>query len=195
MEQYVSGQKASEILGISKSTLYRYDKLGKIETYRTIGNKRMYNVNKFMNVVKPDAVEPPSDKLKICYCRVSSHKQKEDLERQINYMKEKYPDYEIISDVGSGLNFKRNGLRKIIKLANENKVDRVVIAYKDRLCRFGFDLIEHILEEYSNAQIIIDKVEELSPQEELVQDILHIMNVFTAKINGMRTYRSKKEIE
>ena len=80
-------------------------------------------------------------------------------------------------------------------MAFENKVDKVVVAYKDRLCRFGFDLIEHILEEYSSAQILIDNVEELSPQEELVKDILYIMNVFTAKINGMRKYGNKKEID
>lgn len=196
MEQYVSGKKAMEILGVSAPTLHRYDKLGKIDTFRTPGNKRMYNVNKFLNLVKPEQKDKPVEpKMKICYCRVSTSEQRENLDKQIKYMEEKYPDYEIISDIGSGLNFKRDGLRKIIKLAIENKVDKVVVVYKDRLCRFGFDLIQHILEEYSSAQILIDNVEELSPQEELVKDILYIMNIFTAKINGMRKYGNKKEID
>ena len=80
-------------------------------------------------------------KRKICYCRVSSVGQRDDLQRQIEYMKELYPSYEIMYDIGSGLNFKRKNLKKIINLAIANQIDEIVIAYKDRLCRFGYDLI------------------------------------------------------
>ena len=84
-------------------------------------------------------------KLKICYCRVSSYDQKEDLSRQIKFLKKKYPKHQVITDIGSGINFKRKGLLKLLNLAIENKLDEVVITYKDRLCRIGYDLIEHIL--------------------------------------------------
>ena len=126
-------------------------------------------------------------KKKICYCRVSSNKQNNDLERQINLMQLNYPNYEIISDIGSGLNFKRKGLEKIINMAIKGEIEEVVITYKDRLARFGYDLIEMILNKYSNAKItIINQNKYQTADEELVKDIISIMNVYVAKINGMR---------
>ena len=131
-------------------------------------------------------------KKKICYCRVSSAKQKADLERQINYMKKKYPTYEIKSDIESGLNFKRKELLRIIDLAIKGEVDEIVITYKDRLARFGYELIEWLVTKYSNGKIIIiNKTEETTPTEELTHDIVSIMNVYSAKINGLRKYKNK----
>ena len=127
---------------------------------------------------------------KICYCRVSSSKQKEDLQRQIEYMKKKYPSYEIISDIGSGLNMNREGLKKIIDYAIKGEVEILVIAYKDRLARFGYDLIERLINEYSNGEIKIENQnEEKTPMEELTTDIVSIMNVYVAKMNGLRKYK------
>ena len=104
-------------------------------------------------------------------------------------MLKKYPKYEIIEDIGSGINFNRNGLRKIIKLAIEGKINKLVVAYKDRLTRFGYELIEDIIREYSKGEIIIEnEKEEKEPKEELVEDVLQILNVYTAKMNGLRKY-------
>ncbi len=123
---------------------------------------------------------------------MSSQKQKEDLERQINVMKEKYPNHLIISDIGSGLNFKRKGLLDIINMGIKNEINEVIIAYKDRLARFGYDLIEIILKEHSNANIIIlNKTEEKTTEQELTEDIISIMNVYVAKINGLRKYKTQ----
>ena len=99
---------------------------------------------------------------------------------------------EIIEDIGSGINFNRKGLRKIIKLGIEGKINKLVVAYKDRLTRFGFDLIEDLLKEYSNCEIVIenDKINK-EPKEELVDDVLQILNVYTAKMNGLRKYKNK----
>ena len=111
-------------------------------------------------------------------------------------MKEKYPGYKIIGDVGSGINFKRKGLRKIIDLAILNKLDTLVVSYKDRISRIGYDLIEFILVNYSNTKIIIDKHKEETVQEEIANDLIEIMTVYTGKISGMRSYKkdnSKKE--
>ncbi len=136
-------------------------------------------------------------KINVCYCRVSSAGQKDDLERQIEYMKDKYPDYIMISDIGSGINFNRKGLNKIIDLGINNKINKLVIAYKDRLTRFGFEMIERILKVYSNCDIIIENknVDDNKPEEEVMQDVLQIFNVFNAKINGMRKYKVKKNKE
>ncbi len=124
---------------------------------------------------------------------MSSRKQSEDLKRQINLMKKNYPNYEIITDIGSGLNLKRKGLEEIIELAIKGEIKVVVITYKDRLARFGYDLIEMILKKYSDAKIIIlNKHKEETPNDEMVKDILSIMNVYVAKINGMRRNHLKK---
>ena len=107
-------------------------------------------------------------------------------------MMKKYNKYEIIEDIGSGINFNRKGLRKIIKLGIEGKINKLVVAYKDRLTRFGFDLIEDLLKEYSNCDILVENdKEDKEPKEELVDDVLQILNVYTAKMNGLRKYKNK----
>ena len=98
-----------------------------------------------------------------------------------------YPGYEILEDIGSGLNFKRKGLREIIDCAIKGELEEVVITYKDRLARIGYELIEYIIESYSGGSItILNKGEEETPNEEMTKDVLAIMNIYVAKINGMR---------
>ena len=104
-------------------------------------------------------------------------------------MKNKYPKYEIISDIGSGINFKRPGLNRIIDYAISGKLMNLVISYKDRLCRIGYDLIENILINYSNTKIIVENNKNETSNEKISNDILQIINVYSAKINGMRQYR------
>ena len=184
---YVPRRKVTETLGIHYQTVVNLVKRKEIDIIK-IGSKYGYNLNKY---IEDNNITIKQKKL-ICYCRVSSQKQKEDLERQINVMKEKFPNHLIISDIGSGLNFKRKGLLDIINMAIKNDIDEVVIAYKDRLARFGYDLIEIILKEYSNANIIIlNKTEEKTTEQELTEDIISIMNVYVAKINGLRKYKTQ----
>ena len=140
-----------------------------------------------------DDLDNNNEKLNICYVRVSSQNQKDDLERQKLLMKTKYPNYLIIEDIGSGLNLNKRGINKIIHLAIKGKINDLVVAYKDRLTRFGFELIEEIITKYSNGKIIIlYKSEEISQEEELVKDIMAIMNVYVAKMNGLRRYKNKE---
>ena len=202
MEKYIGGKQASELLGVHQRTLMNWDKIGKIETIRTAGNKRLYNVSKFIsladlnssNLDKLDILNNLNtvNKLKICYIRVSSNNQKDDLERQKKLMCEYYPEHIIIEDIGSGLNLNKRGIKKIIYLAIDGKIEELVVAYKDRLTRFGFELIEDLIIKYSNGKIIIHfQTEKLEHQEEIVKDILAIMNVYVAKINGLRKYTNK----
>ena len=198
MASYIGGKEASKMLGIHQRTLYIWDEQGKIDTIRTPGGKRLYNVEKFLNS-KKEGIQTINqsedeifavDRLKIAYVRVSSYGQKDDLERQKLYMKKRFPNHIMIEDIGSGINLNRRGLNKIIHLAIQGKVEEVVVAYKDRLARFGFELIEDLISKYSNGTIkIINNEEKQEPEEELVKDMLQIMNIFVAKMNGLRKYK------
>ena len=116
----------------------------------------------------------PEKRITIGYCRVSSHKQKDDLERQIDnvktYLLAKGQPFEIISDIGSGINYKKKGLQELIRRISQNQVEKVVVLYKDRLLRFGFELIEYIASLYNCEIEIIDNTEK-SEQQELVEEI------------------------
>jgi predicted site-specific integrase-resolvase len=185
--KYVSGKQASEILGVHQRTLYNWEKRGIIETIRTDGGKRLYNILKYLNEHTTQ-----KNKLKICYVRVSSNGQKEDLKRQEEYMRKKYPNHTIIKDIGSGINMNRKGLNKIIDYAINGRIKELVVAYRDRLSKFGYSLIERLITKYSNGKItILNKKIIKTPHEEIVEDVLQIMNVFVAKMNGLRKYKLK----
>jgi putative resolvase len=203
MNNYVGGKEASELIGVHQRTLYQWDKKNKIETIRTPGGKRLYNVDKFIKESKCsndekclenlNNLDKINGKINICYARVSSMGQKDNLQRQKKTLTDKYPDYTLIEDIGSGVNLNKRGLRKIIKLAIEGKLNRLVIVHKDRLTRFGYELIEDLIKEYSDGKIIIiEKKDDMEPEEELVYDVLQIMNVFVAKMNGLRKYNKNK---
>ena len=198
--EFVGGKEASRILGIHQRTLYQWDKKGEIETIRTSGNKRLYNVKKYLEnhmlntnlCDNLDDLDKDENKLNICYVRVSSQNQKDDLERQKILMKTQFPNYKIIEDIGSGLNLNKRGINKIIHLGIKGKINELVVAYKDRLTRFGFELIEEIITKYSNGTIkILNNKTEISQEEELVKDVMTIMNVYVAKMNGLRKYKNK----
>ena len=201
MDKYIGGKEASEIIGVHQRTLMNWDKQGLIETIRTPGNKRLYNVDKYLNENKCknnicknlDDLDNENE-LKICYVRVSSQGQKDDLERQKELMINKFPNYLIIEEIGSGLNLNKRGIKKIIHLAIQGKVKELVVAYKDRLTRFGYELIEELIKKYSNGKIIVlSEQDKLEPEEELVKDMMAIMNVYVAKMNGLRKYKKNKD--
>ena len=162
MTAYISGKDAALKLGVHQRTLYLWDKKGLIDVIRTPGNKRLFNVDKFLkdkqdkiNICNNVDVIDDTNKLNICYIRVSSVSQKDDLERQKKVMIERFPTYIIIEEIGSGLNLNKRGIRKIIHLAIAGKIATLVVAYKDRLTRFGFELIEELVTKYSNGKIIV----------------------------------------
>jgi putative resolvase len=204
MENFVGGKQASEILGVHQRTLMMWDRKGLIETKRTPGNKRLYNVEKYIKQQKSknnicDNLDDldKKEKLNICYVRVSSNNQKDDLERQKLLLMKKYPEYIIIEDIGSGLNLNKRGIKKIIHLGIEGKINNLVVAYRDRLTRFGFELIEEIITKYSKGRIIVlNEKEKLEPEEEMMKDFMAIMNVYVAKMNGLRKYsKLNKKVE
>lgn len=187
MDTFVTRKEVLKILKIHYHTLYAMNRRNEIQTIK-VGNRTLYNLDAYLRIKNANI-----GKLKICYCRVSSNKQKQDLKRQIEYMKLNYPTNQIISDIGSGLNFERKGLQEIMDFAVKGKIEELVIAYKDRLARIGYELIESLIKKYSKGKItIINASEEETPEEELTKDIITIMNVYVAKVNGLRRY--KKEL-
>lgn len=200
--EYISGKKASLLIGVHQRTLHSWDKKGIIDTIRGPGGRRLYNVKKYKVMYEnesdsdgdsdSDSENENNNKLNIVYTRVSTYGQKDDLKRQKKYMQKKYPDYTYIEDIGSGINFNRKGFRKIIKLAIEGKINELVVAYKDRLTRFGYEFVEDLIKEYSGGSIkVLNKTIELEPEIELAKDVLQVLNVFTAKMNGIRKYKNK----
>lgn len=200
MNNWVKIGEASKIIGVHPRTLYNWENKGLIQTKRTEGGMRLFNIEKYINEKKCDneiecieklnEINNSKNKLNILYARVSTPNQKDDLERQKNILKTKYPNYYLIQDIGSGMNLNKPGIKKIIHLAIEGRINKVIVVYKDRLARFGYELIEDLIKEYSNGEIIIlNKEEDTNPEEEIMKDIMMVMNVYISKLNGLRKYK------
>ena len=196
MSKYYSINKFSKILGVSAQTLRNWDKKGKLHSHHTSSNGYRYYSHEQLNQVMN--VKPNLDRIVIGYCRVSSNKQKDDLERQIENMKlyltAQGKPFEIISDIGSGINYKKKGLKELMKRISQNKVDKVVVFYKDRLLRFGFELVEYIASLYDCDIEIIDHTEK-TEQQELVEDLVQIITVFSCKLQGKRANKARKLVK
>ena len=128
----------------------------------------------------------------------SSHKQKDDLKRQVEnikmYMLAKGYRFEVIEDIGSGINYNKKGLNELINKITNREVDKVVVLYKDRLLRFGFELIENLCKKYGTKIEIIDNTEK-TEEKELVEDLVQIITVFSCKLQGKRANKAKKMIK
>jgi predicted site-specific integrase-resolvase len=126
----------------------------------------------------------------ICYARVSTQKQKSDLDRQAEYLAIQYPNAEIIKDIGSGINYKRKGLNSILERAMQGECITLVISYRDRLARFGFELIESIITRSKGKIVVLNQLD-TSPESELTGDLMAIITVFAARLHGLRNYKNK----
>lgn len=196
-EKLLRPEQASKILNITQQSLINWTNQGKIECIRTKGNHRRFLMSSIVPFVSKQILveQEQKRKRKICYCRVSTSSQKEDLNRQIEFFRVKYPEHEIIKDVGSGINFKRKGFKTILDEAIKGNIGEVVVTHKDRLCRFGFELIEGIILEQSKGKILVLDKKETSPREELVNDLISIITVFSSRLYGLRSSKIKNQIK
>ena len=192
MEEYLTINKVSKLLGVTPQTLRNWDRDGKLKPHHVSTNGYRYyskqDLDKFMKI-------PTNNRITIGYCRVNSKKQKDDLQRQIDkmdtYLLAQGKPFKIISDIGSGMNYNKKGLQELIKLITENQVNKVVVLYKDRLVRFGFELVEYIAELYNCEIEIVDNTEK-TEQQELVEDFIQIITIFSCKLQGKRANQAKK---
>ncbi len=185
--------EASEYLGISINTLKTLANNGEVKSFKTTGKHRRFrqdDLDAYMGVEKEK-----QEKLTVIYARCSTAKQKENLERQKDRLRKhaetKGYKYVLIDEIASGINEKRNGIHKLIKMCFEGKVERVLIEYKDRLARFGYEYLDAI---FSNLEITVEimEVKDKKYEEELAEDIMKILTCYSARYYGARGGRKKK---
>jgi len=179
--------QASQLLGVTQTALRRWDREGKIKTIRTPGGFRRYDLSSILHS-RSDS-EIPHEKFSVCYCRVSSTHQSDDLQRQIQYLQSLYPKHVIIQDIASGINFKRRGLSLLVEYALSGKLHEVVVAHKDRLARFGFDLLALLFKLTKVKLVVLDDSHHESTEQELADDLQSIVHVFSCRYNGRRRYK------
>ena len=197
MKYYSIGQFAKAI-GKTTKTLRNWDKNGKLKPVRVEDTGYRYYSQEQLNHFLGLKLEKQINKKIIGYCRVNSHKQKDDLERQIEnvktYMYAKGYQFEIITDIGSGINYNKKGLNQIIDMVTNSEVEKIVVLYKDRLIRFGYELIENLCNKFGTIIEIIDNTEKTDEQE-LVEDLVQIVTVFSCRLQGKRANKAKKMIK
>lgn len=195
MSKFLSIQEAANFLGVSPQTLRRWEVEGRIEPpERTKGGQRRYDLTQ-LQPGRHD-MTTSQERLTVAYARVSSHDQKEDLQRQ-EHMLEMYCascgwNFEIIKDLGSGMNYHKRGLKKLLNRIMNGEIGRLVLTHKDRLLRFGAELIFSLCETKGVEVVIINKGDEPSFEEELAKDVLEIITVFSARLYGSRSHKNKK---
>ena len=191
---YISINKVAKRLNKSAQTLRNWEKTGElIPAYKTKSGYRYYTeeqINKLLGVEEKERVT-------IGYCRVSSRKQQDDLKRQTenmrNYLCAKGYKFEIITDIGSGINYNKVGLNILLDKVIKGEVDKVVVLHKDRLLRFGFELVENLCKRYGTSIEVVDDTPKTEEQE-LVEDLVQITTVFSCKLQGKRANKMKKVI-
>lgn len=192
----ISIGKVAKELGVSIDTLRRWEVAGKISAERTPRGHRRYDLAKILGLLPRNNL---LQKNTIIYARVDSHDQKNDLQRQISLLESFCAangwTYEVIQDLGSGLNYQKRGLRKLIQNICSGKVDRLVVTHKDRLLRFGSELIFSLCEQFGVEVIILNKNENGTFEDDLVQDVLEIITVFSARLYGMRSRKNQKLLQ
>ena len=190
--------KFSKESGISQVTLRRMHESGDlVPAYISTGGTRYYSDDQLMKILGK-AGNADLDNRVIGYCRVSTKSQKDDLENQIKnvktYMISRGYQFDIISDIGSGINYNNSGLRKLISLINGKEISKVVVLYKDRLVRFGFDLIKYLCE-INGVEIEIIDNSEYSKEQELTDDLIQIITVFANRLYGSRSKKTRNLIK
>ena len=195
--KYYSTKKVTEILGVTAQTLRNWDKEGKLKpSYVKSNGYRYYSEESILSYTQERKTKKNLNV--VGYARVSSKKQSDDLERQIKnlntYISSKYDSFDIITDIGSGINYNKPGLKKLIEKINKKEVDLIIVLYKDRLLRFGFELVEYFAQ-LNNVKIeILDKIDK-NQDEELVEDLVQIITEFSCKIQGKRKTKTKQLID
>jgi len=198
MRKLVGIGEASKALGVTPLTLRRWDESGRLKPdLITEGGRRRYDLARLQPHLhrKPDA----STRKTVAYARVSSHDQKPDLERQAQvlqaYCAAQGWSHEIVTDLGSGMNYRKKGLKRLLNDIVEDRVGRLVITHKDRLLRFGAELIFAICEMRGVEVVILNRGEDTTFEEDLARDVLEIITVFSARLYGARSRKTARMIE
>jgi putative resolvase len=197
-KEYISIDEASKFTGLSIQTIRKLGDKKQIKCFKTPSGHRRFNKQDLEKFCDPDSFnEKDSENTKInyIYTRVSSKKQLDDLSRQVEYIQKRkleYSSYTTISDIASGINFKRKGLQTILDSCIQGVIGEVVIAHRDRLSRFGFDLVKIIIEKAGGTITILDDEKNKSSEQELAEDLLSIIHIYSCRQMGKRSYKIKQ---
>ena len=181
-DRFVKLSEAAKTFGVSTRTIYRWRDSNQIVWKQTPSGQFIYKVTNSKTITE--------SRKNIIYVRVSSSKQADDLERQKTFMQQQFPSYEVITDIGSGLNFKRRGLQCLLRLVMSNSVKEIVVSSKDRLCRFGYELLEWIFNRHNTKLVVLESTS-ITKDQQFVNDILSIIQIYSCKWNGSRRYSFK----
>ena len=199
MDKLLSIGEAAEWLGVSPMTLRRWEASGKLMPERTAGNQRRYRLSQIDPTATSLPTLPTPARKTLAYARVSSHDQKDDLERQKQvlelYCAQQGWTFELVSDLGSGMNYYKKGLKRLLNEIIAGHVGRLVITHKDRLLRFGAELVFSICEAKEVEVVIVNKGEDTTFEEDLATDVLEIITVFSARLYGSRSRKNKKLLD
>ena len=196
MDKLVPISGAADVLGVSVTTLRRWEREGRLKSDRTHAGHRRYDLSK----IKPELFHTDASGRKtIAYARVSSHDQKTDLERQKQVLELYCPrqgwTFEVVADLGSGMNYHKKGLKRLLNDLLAGKIGRLVIAHKDRLLRFGAELIFAICAAKNVEVVILNQGEDTTFEEDLAKDVLEIITVFSARLYGSRSRKNQKLLD
>jgi len=192
----LSAQKIKNLYGIHRNTLLKWEAEGLLKPVKTPGGQRRYkktDIEKLLGLFQEEIVSEPKV---ILYARVSTKKQEKYLQNQIkrleSYAEREKWKYEVISEIASGVNENRKGLRKLLNQVKQGKVEKVVIEYPDRLARFGYEYLKFFFESFGVELIVINgEQDEEDRAKELAEDLIAIVTSFAAKIYGSRGERRK----
>lgn len=193
---FISVGEAARLAGLDPQTIRKMADNSSIVCYRTPTGQRKINLQSIQALCCNsvfDEEKPYIQKQNFIYARVSTKKQMDDLSRQIEYLKRpEYSTYTAITDISSGINFKRKGLSTILDSCLQGNIGELVVAHKDRLCRFGFDLIEQLVSKAGGKITVLDNSNNKSSEQELTEDLLSIIHVFSCRQMGKRSYCNRK---
>lgn len=196
---FIGVKEATRISGMHPHTIRKYANEGKIKGYKTPSGQIKLDKHHLEELCKYDLTHqkiPETEKFNCIYARVSSKKQLDDLQRQIDFIRQKrteYNSYSTLSDVASGINFQRKGLETILDSCIQRTIGEVVIAHRDRLCRFGFELFKLFVEKSGGRITVLDDERNKSTEQELAEDLLSIIHIYSCKQMGRRKYKNKDE--
>lgn len=195
---YIPLREVCKLIQLAPKTIRSWGKAGQIKTFTTPSNQLLYHRQSVLALVDgvPIAQEPSQEKTNFVYCRVSSKKQADDLLRQVQCMRAQFPTHTVITDCASGINFKRKGLKTILERAMSRSIGNVVVAHKDRLCRFGFELVEAIINIGGGSITVLDNQDKhMSTEQELAEDLLSIVHIYNCRQMGKRRYTKQNIVQ
>lgn len=195
-KMFVSVGDAAKLTGLEAQTIRKMADKASILCYRTPSGQRRINlqsIQKFISNNIPTETQQAVQKQNFIYARVSTKKQMDDLSRQLEFIKRpEYSTYNVITDIASGINFKRKGLSTILDACLQNRIGDIVVAHRDRLCRFGFDLIDMLVSKAGGKIIVLEDSNDKTSEQELTEDLLSIIHVFSCRQMGKRSYTNRK---